>query len=136
MQLCLEDEPWPTDCPITIRAALHTGEAADRDGDYYGRVVNRAARLRALAQPGQILVSESTGQLILDHLPLDSLLVSLGIQSLKDMDRPERVYLLVASEPEPDPTGPVDAHQPRVHDGMGDRGRNRSGVLRVERDRG
>jgi len=108
VQLCLEDEPWPADCAITIRGALHTGEAQDRDGDYYGRVVNRAARLRSLAQPGQILVSESTGQLILDHLPLDSLLVSLGVQSLKDMDRPERVYLLVASEPEPIPTEPVD----------------------------
>jgi len=24
---------------------LHTGEALERDGDYYGRTVNRAARL-------------------------------------------------------------------------------------------
>jgi class 3 adenylate cyclase len=108
VQLCLSDEAWPADCPIVIRAALHTGEASERDGDYYGRVVNRTARLRSLAQPGQTLVSESTAGLVLDHLPSDSLLVSLGVQSLKDMDRPERVYLLVPSEQDVAPDGPVD----------------------------
>jgi len=108
VQVCLADEPWPTDCPITIRGALHTGETSERDGDYYGRVVNRAARLRAIAEPGQVLVSESTGQLIIDHLPLDSILASLGTQNLKDMDRPERVYLLVASEGDPVPDEPAD----------------------------
>jgi class 3 adenylate cyclase/pSer/pThr/pTyr-binding forkhead associated (FHA) protein len=108
VQVCLADEPWPTDCRITIRGALHTGEASERDGSYYGRVVNRAARLRAIAEPGQVLVSESTGQLIIDHLPLDSILASLGTQNLKDMDRPERVYLLVASENDPEPDEPSD----------------------------
>ena len=32
-----------------VRMALHTGEALERDGDYYGRTVNRVARLRSIA---------------------------------------------------------------------------------------
>ena len=117
LQLCLADEPWARDCPIVLRTALHTGEASERDGDYYGRVVNRTARLRELAQPGQTLVSESTAQLVLDHLPVDTLLVSLGVQHLKDMDRPERVYLLVAAEPDEPGAAVTDEHVP---DGEGE----------------
>ncbi len=108
VQTYLEDELWPPDCRISIRSALHTGEASDRDGDYYGRVVNRTARLRAIAEPGQILVSQSSAEVIIDHLPAGCLLVSLGTQLLKDMERPERVYLLVASDTEPSPTQPVE----------------------------
>ena len=32
------------------------GEVLNRDGDYYGSVVNLAARLVALAEPGEVLV--------------------------------------------------------------------------------
>src|SRR5207248_2149179 len=35
--------------PIALRVALHTGEVEQRDRDYFGRTLNRAARLRALA---------------------------------------------------------------------------------------
>jgi class 3 adenylate cyclase len=40
---------------LKVRIALHTGEADLRDGDYYGTVINRCARLRALAVGGQVL---------------------------------------------------------------------------------
>ena len=99
-QLYLTEEPWPPDCVISVRSALHTGEAGDRDGDYDGPAPIRAARLRGIAEAGQILVSQATAAVIIDHLPDDCLLVSLGTQKLKDMERSERVYLLVASEPD------------------------------------
>lgn len=35
---------------------LHTGEALERDGDYYGRTVNRAARLRSIAEAALAIV--------------------------------------------------------------------------------
>ena len=42
---------------IEVRAGLHTGEAIQEDGDFYGRHVNLAARIAAHASAGQILVS-------------------------------------------------------------------------------
>ena len=35
---------WPTREPLAVRMVLHTGETLEREGDYYGRTVNRAAR--------------------------------------------------------------------------------------------
>jgi adenylate cyclase len=39
------------------RIGLHYGEALYRDGDYYGRDVNRAARVVARAAGGEVLVT-------------------------------------------------------------------------------
>jgi DNA-binding SARP family transcriptional activator len=93
-QLSLTREPWPPGCVISVRMAMHTGEASERDGDYYGRAVNRVARLRAIAEGGQILVGQSAAEILLDHLPAATGLVSLGVRELRDFDRPENVYVL------------------------------------------
>jgi class 3 adenylate cyclase len=53
---------WPGGLTLPTRAALHTGEAELRDGDYYGQTLNRAARLRALARGGQVLLSRGHGR--------------------------------------------------------------------------
>src|SRR5580658_7556874 len=37
-------EPWPSSLPVRVCMALHAGACAERDGDYFGPVVNRAAR--------------------------------------------------------------------------------------------
>jgi class 3 adenylate cyclase len=50
-------EPWPTGSPIRVRMALHSGACAQSDGDYFGPVVNRAARLLATGHGGQVLAS-------------------------------------------------------------------------------
>ncbi len=78
--------------------ALHTGETLERDGDYYGRTVNRAARLRSIADGDRPLVSATTAQLLADALPEGLHLVELGMRELRDLDRPELVYLLVDDE--------------------------------------
>ena len=72
-----------------MRFAVHTGESVERDGDYLGPAVNRAARLRAVAQGGEVLVSGSTARLVADHLPAHVRLVELGDVRLKDLERPE-----------------------------------------------
>ncbi len=41
-----------------IRVGVHCGPAVERDGDWYGRTVNVAARLCSAAGGGQVLVSE------------------------------------------------------------------------------
>jgi adenylate cyclase len=43
-----------------VRVGVHTGSAVSRDGDWYGRGVNVAARLCSVAAGGEVLVSDST----------------------------------------------------------------------------
>ena len=38
-------EAWTLPTPLQVRMGLHTGAASLRDGDYFGSVLNRAARL-------------------------------------------------------------------------------------------
>ncbi|OBI40150.1 hypothetical protein A5707_10730 [Mycobacterium kyorinense] len=94
LQDAILHEPWALREPMRIRVALHTGEVELRDGDYFGRAVNRAARLRSLANGGQILCSGATAELVIDSLPDDVLLADLGMRQLKNLARPEHVFEL------------------------------------------
>src|SRR5262249_30519507 len=47
-----------------VRMGLHTGEAIERDGGYFGTDVNRAARLMSLAHGGQVIGSDATEGLL------------------------------------------------------------------------
>src|SRR5918997_344824 len=78
LQQVLHAEPWPTPTPLRVRMALHTGEADLHEGDYYGSTVNRCARLRAVAQGGQTLVSLATEQVVRGHLVSGVMLHDLG----------------------------------------------------------
>lgn len=95
----LTSEPWPEGAAPNVRMALHTGEAIERDGDYFGPALNRAARLRALAGVGQILVSQAVAEVILDHLPTSAALRSLGERQLRGLTRGEHVFELAPIEP-------------------------------------
>src|SRR5262245_52319866 len=92
----LQAEPWGEIGPLRVRMALHTGAAEERDGDYYGPSLNRAARLLGAGQGGQVLLSESTYDLVRDDLPPSVSLRDLGEHRLKDLSRPERVHQLIA----------------------------------------
>jgi predicted ATPase/class 3 adenylate cyclase len=94
LQEALHVEPWSVPAPLRVRAALHTGEADLRDGDYYGTAVNRCARLRSVAHGGQTLLSRITYDLVCDVLPAGVQLLDLGEHSLKDLQRPEHVFQL------------------------------------------
>jgi class 3 adenylate cyclase len=94
LQEAIRHEPWALAEPMGIRVALHTGEVELRDGDYFGRAVNRAARLRSLAAGGQILCSGATAELVIDTLADDVVLADLGMRQLKNLARPEHVFEL------------------------------------------
>ncbi|WP_431190742.1 BTAD domain-containing putative transcriptional regulator [Mycobacterium senriense] len=94
LQDAITHEPWASQDPIRVRMALHTGEVELRDGDYYGRAVNRVARLRSLAEGGQILCSGATAELVIDSLADDVALTDLGMRQLKNLARPEHVFEL------------------------------------------
>lgn len=94
LQDAVSSEAWTLARPMRIRIALHTGEAEFRDGDYFGRAVNRAARLRSLAAGGQTLCSGATAELVIDSLGEDVVLTDLGTRTLKNLARPEHVFEL------------------------------------------
>ncbi|HUJ67115.1 MAG TPA: BTAD domain-containing putative transcriptional regulator, partial [Acidimicrobiales bacterium] len=127
-QAALEETKWPEGCRIRVRMALHSGEAIEREGDYYGPAVNRAARLRSLAERDQILVSASAAQQLADDVPAGSHLIELGRPWLPDLERPETVYLLSSGRP----GSPELADEPsrqlsdrlRLHPGSGVVGRS------------
>lgn len=81
---------------LRIRAALHTGTADERAGDYFGPTVNRVARLLAIGHGEQIIASGVTQDLALGALPSQAAFKDLGAHRLKDLSRPEQVYQLVA----------------------------------------
>ena len=56
-QQAIVSEPWPDDAVIRVRMGLHTGTAEERDGDYFGATVSRAARVASAARATQIVVS-------------------------------------------------------------------------------
>jgi predicted ATPase len=77
--------------PLRVRIGLNTGETEERDGNYFGPAVNRAGRLRDIAQGGQVLCSELTARLLTEGIASPPL-VDLGEQRLKDLQRPEHVF--------------------------------------------
>ncbi len=95
-QQALAAEAWPTRRPIRVRMSLHTGVCEERDNDYFGPVVNRTARLEAVAHGGQVLISGATAELLSESLPEGVTLRDLGLHRLKDLGRPERVFQLEA----------------------------------------
>jgi predicted ATPase len=70
---------------------LATGEAELRDGDYFGTVLNRAARVMAAGHGGQILLAESTAGLLSG---VD--LIDLGPRRLRDLPTPVQVFQVQA----------------------------------------
>src|SRR5258708_5514534 len=49
---------------LPVRMGIATGEAELRGADYFGAVLNRAARVMAAGHGGQILLAESTAGLL------------------------------------------------------------------------
>ncbi len=91
-QRSIHRESWPEGIQLRVRAALYSGEAAIREGDYFGAALNRCSRLRAVAHGGQTICSETTADLVAGRCPPDVALHNLGLHRLRDIARAERVY--------------------------------------------
>lgn len=96
VQHALREERWPEGIALRVRAGLHTGEAEVRGGDYFGASVSRAARLRALARGGEVLLSQATARLAMDRLPAGVELCHMGRRALKGLAREEEIFQLRA----------------------------------------
>src|ERR1700756_2442946 len=76
---------------LPVRMGLATGEAELRDGDYFGVVLNRAARVMAAGHGGQILLADSTAGLLSG---VD--LIDLGPRRLRDLPTSVQVFQVQA----------------------------------------
>src|SRR5258706_3583554 len=76
---------------MPVRMGIATGEAELRDGDYFGTVLNRAARVMAAGHGGRILIADSTAGLLSGVDLLD-----LGPRRLRDVPNPITVFQLQA----------------------------------------
>jgi predicted ATPase/class 3 adenylate cyclase len=104
-QLELGHHEWPTPIPIRVRMALHSGTAAERDGDYFGSVPNRCARILAVGNGGQILLSEVTHSMVKEQPPAQISFRDMGDHRLRDLAESERVFAVV----HPDFASPIQA---------------------------
>ncbi len=93
-QRALAGYPWPDGLTVRVRMGVHTGEATLVGEDYVGLDVHRAARIAAVAQGGQVLVSDAVRILVENALPVGVGLRDLGEHRLKDLARPERLHQL------------------------------------------
>jgi predicted ATPase/class 3 adenylate cyclase len=75
--------------PIRVRVGMHTGEPIRTNEGYVGIDVHRAARIAAAGHGGQILLSQTTRDLVGPDRLRD-----LGLHRLKDLAAPERLYQL------------------------------------------
>jgi predicted ATPase len=76
---------------LPVRMGIATGEAEVRGSDYFGTVLNRAARVMAAGHGGQILLADSTAGLLSGVDLLD-----LGPRRLRDLATPVRVFQVLA----------------------------------------
>ena len=93
-QVGLTQADWPGSVALRVRMGLHTGESAERGGDYFGPAVNRAARVMDAAHGAQILLSAATREVLGGDVGGSATLVDLGIHELRDVVDPIRLYRL------------------------------------------
>lgn len=97
IQRTLTAERGDVDLPLRVRMGVHVGSAEERNGDYYGPVVNRTARLMAAAHGGQILVSALAARLFDLEADATVELRELGSHRLKDLLTPEHIWQVSGS---------------------------------------
>jgi DNA-binding SARP family transcriptional activator len=99
---------WPGSAEPRVRMGVHTGEAALTANSYVGLAVHRAARICTAAHGDQVLVSQTTHDLVEEDLLPELALRDLGELRLKGLDRRERLFQVDA------PNLPHDFPPPRA----------------------
>ncbi|MEM7745586.1 MAG: adenylate/guanylate cyclase domain-containing protein [Pseudomonadota bacterium] len=108
IQELLEEAAYktPDGTPLQFRIGINLGDVIAQDGDIYGDGVNVAARVEALAPPGEVCITRSVRDQIRDRL--DLVLDDWGQISVKNLSRPVRVFRIVR---DPDEARTLAAHR-------------------------
>jgi class 3 adenylate cyclase len=96
-QRSLAAQAWPSAGAVRVRIGLHTGEAIARGDHYVGQEIHRASRICDAGHGGQIVVSQTTAELVRGSLPDGATLAPLGDYRLKDLGQPQRLFQLDAT---------------------------------------
>lgn len=91
-----------------VRSGLNRGIAHFAENDYLGDVVNRCARIRGLANPGQILLSET----VKNAAEREHDLIYHGLQTLRGMINGAQIYELRVDESATSPDLTTDSRRP------------------------
>jgi WD40 repeat protein/class 3 adenylate cyclase len=94
-QHALASHSWLHNEPLRVRMGLHTGEPLIASTGYVGMDVHRAARIGDAAHGGQVLLSQTTRELVAHDLPKGLTIRDLGEHRLKDLKFPTPIYQLV-----------------------------------------
>jgi len=94
-QRVLAAHAWPQGEPLGVRMGLHTGEPLIASTGYVGMDVHRAARIGDAGHGGQVLLSQTTRELVIHDLPQGMSIRDLGEHRLKDIKYPTPIYQLV-----------------------------------------
>ena len=94
-QRALTSHSWKDGEQVLVRMGLHTGEPLIASTGYVGMDVHRAARIGDAGHGGQVLLSQTTRELVIQELPKDITIRDLGEYRLKDMKYPTAIYQLV-----------------------------------------
>jgi predicted ATPase/class 3 adenylate cyclase len=103
---------WPEGVVVRGRMGIHTGEPTLFSEGYTGLDVHHAARLMSAAHGGQVLLSQTTRDLVEHHLPAGVSLRDLGSHRLKDLQYKSHLYQLVIADLPADfpPLKTLDTH--------------------------
>jgi predicted ATPase/class 3 adenylate cyclase len=97
-QRALQTQEWPAQIgALRVRVGIHSGNAVEHDDDYFGPTVNRVARLTAVAQGGQILLSAAATSDLRGASLEGVTLRDLGSHRLRDLKEAEPTFQVVAA---------------------------------------
>ena len=103
-ELAAQNGGLPEAQRIVLRVGVSLGDVIVDGDDLYGNGVNVAARMEALAQPGDICVSANVHEHVAGAVNAD--FEDLGEQTVKNLPRPVRCYRLATAASAAEPTLP------------------------------
>lgn len=94
----LQNEDWG-ETVIRVRMGLHTGSAELHGNEYRGYLtMAKVQRISSVAHGGQILLSNTSAELVHDELPAGITLCDLKEHWLKGLPDPERLWQMVSPD--------------------------------------
>jgi len=94
-QRALASHRWPEGVTVRVRMGMHTGEPHLASEGYVGLDVHRAARIMSAGHGGQVLISQTTRDLVEHDLAEGIGLLDLGAYRLKDLQQKSHLFQLV-----------------------------------------
>jgi DNA-binding NarL/FixJ family response regulator/class 3 adenylate cyclase len=96
IQRDLAAHEWPENGTVRLRIGIHTGEPILGESGYEGLDVHRVARICSAGHGGQVLLSQTTRNLLESGQVPEAEFQDLGEHELRGLPRPERLFQLVA----------------------------------------